>query len=54
METDEILSKIGEVGKEFGSTTGRSRKVWWLNINKLIESINISGCTHIVISKTDI
>jgi len=54
MKNDEVLAKIGEVGKEFGSTTGRSRKVWWLNINKLVESINISGCTHIVISKTDV
>jgi adenylosuccinate synthase len=48
------LSSIADVGAEFGSTTGRSRNVWWLNINKLVEAINITGCTHTVISKTDV
>jgi len=54
MNKNQILNQIGEVGKEFGATTGRGRKVWWLNINKLCDAINISGCTHIIISKTDI
>ena len=40
--------------KNLEITTGRSRMVYWLNLDKLTESINISGCTHIVISKTDI
>ena len=35
-------------------TTGRKRKVNWLNLDKLIKSINISGTTHCIISKTDI
>lgn len=54
MDSDPVLAKIGEVGQEFGATTGRSRKVWWLNIDKLIDAINVSGCTHLVISKTDV
>lgn len=51
---DPVLSKIGEVGKEFGTTTGRRRKVNWLNLNKLIEAINVGGATHLVINKCDV
>ena len=51
---DNVLSKIAEVGSEFGATTGRTRKVNWLNLDKLIDSINISGSNKIIISKVDI
>ena len=50
----EELLKIIKEGKEYGTTTGRMRKVNWLNLNKLIEAINISGTTHIIISKIDV
>ena len=51
---DEELKIIGKLGLEFGVTTGRKRKVNWLNLDKLINAINISGTTHCIISKTDI
>jgi len=51
---DNELLKIIEEGKEYGTTTGRKRKVNWLNLNKLIEAINISGTTDLIISKVDI
>lgn len=51
---DPIMKKIGEVGAEYGVTTGRRRKCNWLSLKRLTESINISGCTHLVISKCDI
>lgn len=51
---DEELAIIGELGNEFGVTTGRKRKVNYLNLDKLIEAINITGCTNIIISKCDI
>ena len=51
---NETLNEIAIVGNEFGTTTGRARKVNWLNLDKLIESINISGTTHLVISKMDV
>ena len=41
-------------GKEFGTTTSRMRKVNWLNINKLLKAIEISGANEIIISKTDV
>ena len=30
------------------------RKVNWLNLNKLIDSINISGTNYVIISKIDV
>ena len=48
------LACICEKGKEYGTTTGRKRKVNWLNIVKLRKAINISGTTHLIISKIDI
>ena len=49
----ELLSICNE-GKEYGVTTGRRRKVNWLDIQKLEKAINISGTTHLIISKIDI
>ena len=51
---DENLSNIAKIGNEFGTTTGRLRKVNWLDLDKLIEAINISGTTHVIISKIDV
>ena len=51
---DKDLNKIGELGEEYGVTTGRKRAVNWLNVDKLVKSINMTGCTNLVISKIDI
>ena len=51
---DEELLEIIEEGKEYGTTTGRKRKVNWLNLNKLINAINVSGTTDLIISKIDV
>ena len=51
---DEHLNTIIEEGKEYGSTTGRKRKANWLNLDRLIHSINISGATEIIINKCDV
>lgn len=51
---DPFLKKIIMEGHEYGTTTGRMRKVNWLNLNKLIIAINISGTTDIIISKVDV
>jgi len=51
---DPDLKALADSGKEFGVTTGRRRKTRWLDLDRLIKSINITGTTHVVISKTDI
>lgn len=53
LEDDELL-RIGEIGEEYGTTTGRKRKVNWLNLDKLIYATNMSGVTDLIVSKVDI
>ena len=51
---DPELKEVMKRGKEFGTTTGRARKVNWLNITKLIDAINLTGTSVLIISKVDI
>ena len=51
---DTELSQVIDIGEEYGVTTGRKRKVNWLNLDFLIKAINISGTTHVIVSKTDV
>ena len=51
---DKDLEMIGKKGEEYGVTTGRKRKINWLNLDKLIEAINVSGTNYIILSKTDV
>jgi adenylosuccinate synthase len=53
-ENDPILNKIQEIGGEFGATTGRKRKVRWLDLDGVIKAININGVTKLIINKADI
>jgi adenylosuccinate synthase len=49
-----VLKALADLGEEFGVTTGRRRKVNWLNLDLLIKSLQITGSTHLVINKCDI
>tara|TARA_B100000131_G_scaffold87767_1_gene84623 strand:+ start:3047 stop:4075 length:1029 start_codon:yes stop_codon:yes gene_type:complete len=51
---DEDLHELAELGNEYGVTTGRARKVNWLDLNYLVNAIKISGANKIVINKCDI
>ncbi len=51
---DPDLKTVQQVGKEFGATTGRVRKCNWLNIPKLLHSMEVNGVTHLVLNKFDI
>jgi adenylosuccinate synthase len=51
---DPDLKSLADVGQEYGVTTGRRRKTRWLDLDRLIESINLTGTTHVVISKIDV
>jgi len=48
------LNKIGFLGKEYGSTTGRKRQCNFLNLNNLIESLKFNSCNICIINKCDI
>lgn len=51
---NEELMKICDIGKEFGTTTGRRRKVNYLNLDLLTNALSVSGGTHLVLSKCDV
>jgi adenylosuccinate synthase len=53
-ENDPVLQQIQEAGGEFGATTGRKRKVRWLDLDGVIKAININGVTDLIINKADI
>ena len=48
------LNKLIELGKEFGSTTGRKRIANWLRLNHLKQAIKMSGTNKLIINKCDI
>jgi adenylosuccinate synthase len=51
---DDYGNKIGEIGKEFGSTTGRPRRCGWLDMPALKYAVNINGVTDLIMTKADV
>ena len=50
-EETELIAKLGN---EFGSTTGRPRKIKYLNVDKLIFALNKSGANALYLNKGDV
>ena len=51
---DKVFNQIIDIGKEYGTTTGRKRIVNWLRLDNLIYSINKSGITDLIVNKCDV
>ncbi|MGE0568956.1 MAG: adenylosuccinate synthase [Bacteroidia bacterium] len=51
---DETGEKIRQVGNEFGSTTGRSRRTGWIDLPALKYAITINGVTELMMMKADV
>jgi adenylosuccinate synthase len=51
---DETGERIGTVGKEFGTTTGRKRRVGWLDLVMLRHSVRLCGLDAIILTKADV
>jgi adenylosuccinate synthase len=51
---NETGEKIRQIGREFGSTTGRSRRTGWLDIPALKYAIMINGVTELMMMKADV
>jgi len=49
-----IGERIREVGKEYGTTTGRPRRVGWLDLVPVKYSIRLNGVDKLVITKLDV
>lgn len=52
--TDEIGKQIQDVGKEFGTTTGRSRRCGWFDLPLLKKAIYLNGYTSVALTKLDV
>ena len=46
--------KIRQIGKEFGSTTGRPRRCGWLDLPVLKYSIMLNGVSSLILTKADV
>ncbi len=51
---DDIGQHIGERGKEFGATTGRSRRCGWLDAIALARAVKLNGVTGLCVTKLDV
>lgn len=45
---------IQEKGAEFGTTTGRPRRIGWLDLEAVKFAVEITGTTHLAITKADV
>ncbi len=48
-----IAHYIREVGKEYGTTTGRPRRIGWLDVPQLRAAIRMNGLTSLTMTKLD-
>jgi len=51
---DETGNSLRNIGREFGSTTGRPRRCGWLDLPALKYAIMINGITKLFITKADV
>ena len=51
---DEVGRKLGEVGHEFGTNTGRPRRCGWFDAVLVHQSIALSGADGIALTKLDV
>ena len=53
-ESNEVGEKLGKIGNEFGTVTGRKRRCGWLDIVMLKKAIIVSGINGLVLTKLDV
>ena len=51
---DKIGNQIAKAGNEFGATTGRARRVGWIDLVSLKYAIRINGVTQLIMTKGDV
>jgi adenylosuccinate synthase len=51
---DEIAETIRQVGGEYGTTTGRARRVGWLDLPAIKWAASLNGITHLALTLLDV
>lgn len=54
VEGDAYGDRIGKVGHEFGATTGRKRRVGWLDLVMLMKAVQLNSLSGICLTKLDV
>ena len=52
--TDELGDKIVDIGREFGTVTGRRRRPGWIDCVMLRQAVRINSLTEIALTKVDV
>jgi len=52
--TDELGDKLVEIGREFGTVTGRRRRTGWLDLVMLRKAVRINSLTELALTKLDV
>jgi adenylosuccinate synthase len=47
-------AELRALGKEYGATTGRARRIGWLDLPALKYAVDVSGITDLIITKMDV
>lgn len=53
-ESSPLAKQISSIGNEFGSVTGRPRRIGWLDLDETKNGIRINGVDHLAITKVDV
>jgi adenylosuccinate synthase len=51
---DELGEQLRQSGGEFGTTTGRARRVGWIDLVALRYAVRLNSLTHLVVTKLDV
>ncbi|MFN3411155.1 MAG: adenylosuccinate synthase [Exilispira sp.] len=51
---NEMAEKIRDEGREYGSTTGRPRRIGWLDLPMIKYYARLTGTSHLILTKADI
>ena len=49
-----LEDKIREVGQEYGTTTGRARRIGWIDLVQLKYANQLNGFTELIVTKVDV
>ncbi len=52
--TDDLGDKLVEIGREFGTVTGRRRRCGWLDVVMLRKAVRINSLTELALTKLDV
>jgi len=52
--TNDLGDQIREGGHEYGTTTGRPRRIGWLDLVQLRQAVRINGMSSIAVTKVDV